>query len=1022
MCGIAGVYAYRETAPPVDGGELLRIRDAMEKRGPDGAGLWIAPDARVGLAHRRLAVIDTGASGAQPMATADGRLRVTFNGEIYNYRELKRELEAKGFRFQSNSDTEVLLHLYADRGADMVHALRGMYAFGIWDEAQKHLFLARDPFGIKPLYYSDHADTFRFASQVKALMRGGAIPDTMEEAGYVGFYIWGSVPEPYTLYRKIRALPAGTCMVVDANGVGASARFFDIRNEFGSAREPGDLLQALQESIGYHMVADVPVGAYLSAGLDSATLSALAAGAARDDLRTITLGFREYVGTPNDETGLAQQVAERYGARHDTRWITRSDFESELDTLLAAMDQPSIDGVNTYFVSKAAASAGMKVAISGIGGDELFGGYPSFSDVPRLKRFAGAVGSSPGVSKALRRVLSPVARRFTSPKYAGMLEYGGSYGGAYLLRRGLYMPWELTDVLDPEIAARGWEELRTLAVLEDGVRGVTTERQIVAALEMRWYMRNQLLRDSDWAGMAHSVEIRLPYVDVPFFRAVAPLMSSSRAPSKADLALRLQPSMPDAVIYRNKTGFIVPLREWCMELSAGRYAERGLRGWAKLVMQRSAVSAGVLSSAHTARSRVSMSFAASVCASAGGSRPAIRWPSSDTAVSRRARSRHWWRRAQSACAHALYQSVNASLAGLATMLWPADRPQQARRVCIFRIGNIGDIACALPAMRNVREAYPHAHVTLLTSPGPQGRPGAMELWPALDWINEVLVYHTRDIATVPQRWSLLRELRSRRFDVWIELPNNLSTVSRQVRDMVFTRMLGVRWARGWQIGTIRWAAQAQSEHLRFTNEVERLLGILAHAGIPVTGVEHGLAKVPEAAAKIDRLLKRAGLEKRRLVALAPGAKRSTNRWPAERFADVGRALAAQGCSVLVIGGTAERTLCEALARAIGDGAQTWAGDLSVLESCELLRRCALLVGVDSGVQHLAAAVGTPCVSLFSFWQMLGKWRPHGEKHTVIQKWVSCHTCLMEECPRGNRCMTEITVPEVIRAAHEVMAA
>src|SRR5450759_1336274 len=175
MCGIAGIFSYRESAPPVDREELLRIREAMINRGPDGAGLWLSSDNRVGLAHRRLAIIDLSDTGAQPMATADGKLRITFNGEIYNYRELRKELEAKGYRFHSNSDTEVLLHLYADRGEEMVHALRGMYAFGIWDAREKSLFLARDPFGVKPLYYAENGKTFRFASQVKALLKGGRI-------------------------------------------------------------------------------------------------------------------------------------------------------------------------------------------------------------------------------------------------------------------------------------------------------------------------------------------------------------------------------------------------------------------------------------------------------------------------------------------------------------------------------------------------------------------------------------------------------------------------------------------------------------------------------------------------------------------------------------------------------------------------------------------------------------------------------------------------------------------------------
>ncbi|TAK67071.1 MAG: asparagine synthase (glutamine-hydrolyzing), partial [Betaproteobacteria bacterium] len=306
MCGIAGIFAYRESAPPVDEQELLRIREHMIKRGPDGAGLWVSSDRRVGLAHRRLAIIDLSETGAQPMATADANFRITFNGEIYNYRELRRELESKGYAFRSTSDTEVLLHLYANRGVDMVHALRGMYAFAIWDQRRKGVFVARDPFGIKPLYYADDGSTIRVASQVKALLKGGAIDTAPEPAGHVGFFLWGHVPEPYTLYRGIRSLEAGTSLWIGTGGEKEKRRFFSVSEEIATAsatrlsvtrEEMHERLRAaLRDSVHHHMIADVPVGLFLSAGLDSSTLTALATETENTDLRTITLGFREFRG------------------------------------------------------------------------------------------------------------------------------------------------------------------------------------------------------------------------------------------------------------------------------------------------------------------------------------------------------------------------------------------------------------------------------------------------------------------------------------------------------------------------------------------------------------------------------------------------------------------------------------------------------------------------------------------------------------------------------------------------------
>src|SRR5262249_53553099 len=352
----------------------------MIKRGPDGAGLWISDDRRIGLAHRRLAIIDLSDAGAQPMATADGIVRIVFNGEIYNYGELRERLEAKGFEFRSKSDTEVLLYLYQEYSSGMVEHLRGMYAFAIYDSRKKGLLLARDPYGIKPLYYADDGATIRVASQVKALLKGGQIHTTTEPAGHVGFFLWGHVPEPYTLYRGIRALPAGTTLWIDAQGHKEAKQFFSLTDELAKASQLSAKLTkeeiherlrtVLLDTVRHHLVADVPVGVFLSAGMDSGTLTGLAKEVTNTDLRTITLGFKEFQGTINDEVPLAEQVAQQYGTSHQTCWMTQEHFRKERDAILEAMDQPSIDGVNTYFVSKAAAESGLKVALSGLGGDE----------------------------------------------------------------------------------------------------------------------------------------------------------------------------------------------------------------------------------------------------------------------------------------------------------------------------------------------------------------------------------------------------------------------------------------------------------------------------------------------------------------------------------------------------------------------------------------------------------------------------------------------------------------------------
>lgn len=590
MCGIAGIYAHNSSATPVDEDELLRIREAMIRRGPDGAGLWMAEDLRVGLAHRRLAIIDLSDGGAQPMASADGRLRITFNGEIYNYRELRKDLEARGCVFRSNSDTEVLLHLYAEQGEAMVHALRGMFAFGIWDDRNQVLFLARDPLGIKPLYYADQGGTFRFASQVEALIQGRGFDIEEDSTGVAGFYLLGYVPEPYTCYKAVRSLPAGASMRVGRDGVRRPAQYFSITEEFlkaeanpsrlAPAEAAEQLREALSDSMSHHMVADVPVGIFLSAGVDSNVLASLAARLSPAKLQALTLGFSEYRGSAEDETIIAAKAAARLGLKHKVYQTERGEFRAARQNVFAAMDQCSSDGVNTYFVSQAAASSGLKVAISGLGGDELFGGYPSFRDVPLMRHW---IPRMPNLGRALRVATSRPLGWMTSPKYAGVLEYGSTYAGSYLLRRALHMPWELPGLLGRTTAAAALAELRPLEGMNETIRGLRNERCIIAALELGWYMRNQLLRDSDWAGMYHGVEIRVPFVDANLIRILAPQLAAVRPPGKAQLVAAVDHPLAAEILARRKSGFVVPMRDWLYADTPKRGRQRGLRGWARVV-------------------------------------------------------------------------------------------------------------------------------------------------------------------------------------------------------------------------------------------------------------------------------------------------------------------------------------------------------------------------------------------------------------------------------------------------------
>ncbi len=548
MCGIAALYSYDDRGVAAGAGELRAASEWMRCRGPDGSGEWTSSDGRISLAHRRLAIIDLSDAGAQPMSTVDGALVISFNGEIYNYRELRATLETKGYRFRTGTDTEVLLHLYADKGEAMVRELRGMFAFAIWDERKKGLFLARDHFGIKPLYYANDGRSIRAASEVKALLAGGAIDTKPDPYAQVGFFVWGHIPEPHTMFRGIRALPAGSTLWVDRDGAHAVRVYANVAELLATASAQRATMDAVEraerlraamlDSVRHHLVADVDVGVFLSAGVDSTVLAALAAEVG-GRLRTVTLGFAEYRGTPHDETRVAEAVAKQLGTDHQTIWVTRADFA----------------------------------------------GYSDYREIPRMVRLVSKVPARDTLGRALRSFVSPIVSRITSPKYSSLIEYGGDYAGAYMLRRALYLPWELRPILGEQSETSDHEVETMRRVIERDLTGCAPP-VIVAALESAWYMRNQLLRDTDWASMSHSVEVRVPLVDWTLWRTVAPLGVIEPGVGKRALAGTTSQRLSGEILSRPKTGFTVPMRAWMMGEKDARYAERGLRGWARYVYEK----------------------------------------------------------------------------------------------------------------------------------------------------------------------------------------------------------------------------------------------------------------------------------------------------------------------------------------------------------------------------------------------------------------------------------------------------
>lgn len=596
MCGIAGL-----ASSSCLGDQPVRQMVAhMRNRGPDAEGLWSSEG--VVLGHRRLAILDLDARANQPMVSADGRYAIVFNGEIYNFHELRRELEGDGVAFRTTSDTEVLLTLFAREGERMLPRLRGMFTFAIWDTQSRELFLARDPYGIKPLYYTRTKDGLIFASQVKALLASGLVSLEREPAGWVGFYLWGSVPEPWTLFRNVFALPAGHWLRVRAGVADAPVCWYDIRPHWqgaGCATSAHELQervrQAVVDSVRAHLVADVPVSVFLSGGIDSGAIASLASELGAS-VEGITIGFEEFSGQHDDEVPMARAIAAHYGLPHHVRMISRTEFEHDIPHILDAMDQPSIDGVNTWFASKAAAERGYKVVLSGIGGDELFCGYSLFRTIPQQAALGRVFASIPGAKALLRGPCAALAMLRSQPKFAGVPEFWDSLEGLYFLHRCLFLPTELPALLGVDMAREG------LARLDGFPPGMTSAQArngaaAVGLLESTHYLRNQLLRDSDWASMGHSLELRTPFVDAKLLETLGPFTSGfAGGTGKAMLAKAPEKPLAESIVNRPKTGFSVPMAKW-LSFAVDQSAWAGLpllsvpgtpwaRRWGKSVIER----------------------------------------------------------------------------------------------------------------------------------------------------------------------------------------------------------------------------------------------------------------------------------------------------------------------------------------------------------------------------------------------------------------------------------------------------
>ena len=587
MCGFVALLGTPSSTFTVE--TMQPALDRMQRRGPDGSGQWFEPG--VWLGHRRLAIIDLDVRSEQPMLSGCGRYSIVFNGEIYNFRQLRADLESTGIEFRTTSDTEVLLALFAKHGEAMLPKLRGMFAFVIWDRDARRGFAARDPYGIKPLYFSQTADGVMLASQVKALVATNRISLAPCAVGQAGFWLLGSVPEPYTWYRDVSALAAGHFVWIKHGKVAVPTRWWDVTDAWRDSPETPladaeireRVRAALRESVEAHLVADVPVGVFLSGGIDSGALAGLMVEAGAQNLQAITIAYDEFAGTENDEAPVAATLAAHYGIKHHIRRVTREEFATDMPRILAAMDQPSIDGINTWYATKAVAELGLKVVVSGVGGDELFQGYSTFQTIPRLVSAWGKASRVPGAIPFARVVSRWQAQRSGKGRWNHLPDWARTVAGAWWLQRGMYSPMELPALMGPELAAeglRGFSPVVWIAAMSGKL--AVEGRLAVGQIESTTYLRNQVLRDADWASMDHSVELRTPLVDSWLLRDVGPLIGAfSRFPKKRLLAEAPVNPLPDVVTSRRKTGFGIPVQRWLNEMGRDAGLGPSFGGWAR---------------------------------------------------------------------------------------------------------------------------------------------------------------------------------------------------------------------------------------------------------------------------------------------------------------------------------------------------------------------------------------------------------------------------------------------------------
>ena len=571
MCGIAGILDNKAKISPENiSTALSRMLNGIKHRGPDDRGeekILSKKGLNVYLGHQRLSIIDPGPGGHQPMSNDDSSIWISTNSEIYNYKELKKEL-GHNYSFRTKSDTEVLLKSYEAWGIDCLEKLRGMFAFAIYDTKNKKLILARDRLGIKPLYYCLKENLLLFSSELRSILASKIPNPDLNTTAIFQYLAFGRVGSPETIINSIKEVPPGHFLIADINGIKIEKYWDPLKNKIKLNHKQPIIEQIgceFEEAVKLHLESDVPLGAFLSGGIDSSAIVSAIAAIRPNIIQTISATYKE---KKYDESKYSTQISKLFNTQHYNELLVENDISQKLPAALAAMDQPTVDGINTYMISRLAINKGMKVALSGLGGDELFAGYDSFSLIPKLENMKIATRALPLFLKnQLGNMVSKflaTSDRNTKLKHYIKEKYTGSH--IYYLIRALFCEEELVNIFsNSNIFSKELEKnLNKTQELIDSKSDLSSI-DLISYLELTQYMAPALLRDTDMMSMAHSLEVRVPLIDhklVELMFSIPSSMKINQGSPKQLLVDSLKLKLPDTVVNRKKMGFTLPFNDW----------------------------------------------------------------------------------------------------------------------------------------------------------------------------------------------------------------------------------------------------------------------------------------------------------------------------------------------------------------------------------------------------------------------------------------------------------------------------